>query len=91
MAFNRIYEKHIIVHSYMAGLSVVMGTYAFDLKGIIYGPLLVCMMLILYNTGKNYMSYIKMSLISNGHKAHTESQELTKSVSQAVGRISLDK
>ena len=43
-----IYQNNIDVHPYITGLSIVMGIYAFNIKGIIYGPLLVCLVLIVY-------------------------------------------
>jgi len=46
--FTDIYQKNIDVHPYITGLSVFLGIYAFGIKGIIYGPLLVCLVLIIY-------------------------------------------
>lgn len=46
--FMDIYQNNIDVHPYITGLSIVMGIYAFNIKGIIYGPLLVCLVLIVY-------------------------------------------
>ena len=38
--FMDIYQNSIDVHPYVTGLSIFMGIYAFNIKGIIYGPLL---------------------------------------------------
>ena len=50
--FTDIYQKNIDVHPYITGLSVFLGIYAFGIKGIIYGPLLVCLVLIIYEITK---------------------------------------
>jgi len=52
--YNDIYEKSIDVHPYVTGLSIVMGIYAFNVQGIIYGPLLMCIILIVIELIKKY-------------------------------------
>jgi len=40
---NDIYKKNLkISHPYITGLSFVMGVYTFGFKGIVYGPVLLC-------------------------------------------------
>ena len=40
---NDIYMKNVkISHPYVTGLSFVMGVYTFGFKGIVYGPVLLC-------------------------------------------------
>lgn len=51
--FMDIYQNNIDVHPYITGLSIVMGIYTFNIKGIIYGPLLVCLVLIVYEFKSN--------------------------------------
>lgn len=50
--FTDIYQKNIDVHPYVTGLSVFLGIYTFGIKGIIYGPLLICGILIIYELTK---------------------------------------
>lgn len=50
--FTDIYQKNIDVHPYITGLSVFLGIYTFGIKGIIYGPLLICGILIIYELTK---------------------------------------
>lgn len=50
--FTDIYQKNIDVHPYITGLSVFLGIYTFGIKGIIYGPLLVCGILIIYEISR---------------------------------------
>ncbi len=61
--FMNMYQKSLEVHPYITGLAVFMGYIAFDFKGIIYGPLLVCLAFIIYdqtkNYGNDYKTYIK--------------------------------
>ena len=52
--YNDIYKKSIDVHPYLTGLSIVMGIYAFDVQGIIYGPLLMCFIMIIIELVKKY-------------------------------------
>jgi len=52
--YNDIYKKSIDVHPYVTGLSIVMGIYAFDVQGIIYGPILMCVTLIVIELVKKY-------------------------------------
>ena len=79
MAFNEIYQKHIHVHPYVTGLSVLMGVYAFDLKGIIFGPLLVCIMIIMYESGSNsYIEYTKNMLKQDSYKSMIEQLDKLK-------------
>ena len=52
--YNDIYKKSIDVHPYVTGLSIVMGIYAFDVQGIIYGPILMCVTLIVIELIKKY-------------------------------------
>ncbi len=54
--YNDIFENSIDIHPYVTGLSIMMGIYAFNLQGIIYGPLLMCMALIVYRIVKRYSS-----------------------------------
>lgn len=54
MVYNDIYKKSIDIHPYLTGLSIVMGIYAFDVHGIIYGPLLMCITLIVIELVKKY-------------------------------------
>jgi len=54
--YNDIFETSIDIHPYVTGLSIMMGLYAFNLQGIIYGPLLMCMALIVYRITKRYSS-----------------------------------
>lgn len=42
------------MHPYVTGLTIVMGIYAFNAQGIIYGPLLMCVMMILIELIKKY-------------------------------------
>lgn len=38
-----IYKKNVkISHPYVTGLSFVMGVYTFGFKGLVYGPVLLC-------------------------------------------------
>jgi hypothetical protein len=47
---NDIFEREIKgVNPFLLGMSAFMGLYSFDLSGILYGPLLVCMAQISYN------------------------------------------
>ncbi len=40
---NEIFKKNVkISHPYVTGLSFVMGVYTFGIKGIVYGPVLLC-------------------------------------------------
>ena len=39
---NNIYNKNVEADPYLTGLSVVFGIYAFGVKGMIYGPMLLC-------------------------------------------------
>jgi len=52
--YNDIYQKSINIHPYLTGLSIVLGIYAFDVQGIIYGPLLMCITLIVIELIKKY-------------------------------------
>lgn len=54
------------VDSYLLGIAAFMGLYAFDIKGIIYGPLLVCLFFLVFeilksiddqNTSNSSVSY----------------------------------
>ena len=81
MAFNEIYQKHVHTHPYVTGLSILMGVYAFDLKGIIFGPLLVCVMVILYENGSSsYFEYTKNMLQQNSYKAMIEQLDKLKNM-----------
>lgn len=45
------YAREIsIANPFIMGISVFMGYYAFDLQGIFYGPLLICIVRIVYKT-----------------------------------------
>ena len=45
-----IYEREVrAAKPYLMGMSVFMGYYAFDLQGIFYGPLLICLVRIVYD------------------------------------------
>ena len=45
------YAREIsIANPFIMGISVFMGYYAFDLQGIFYGPLLICIVRIVYET-----------------------------------------
>eukprot|EP01016_Furgasonia_blochmanni_P000661 TRINITY_DN10184_c0_g1_i10.p1 TRINITY_DN10184_c0_g1~~TRINITY_DN10184_c0_g1_i10.p1 ORF type:complete len:229 (-),score=47.34 TRINITY_DN10184_c0_g1_i10:236-922(-) len=65
--FNDIYEKQVVIHPYVTGLSVVFGVYAFNVSGVIYGPLVVCVMFNFYQavfknsgrTTKALVSYVR--------------------------------
>jgi hypothetical protein len=47
---NDILEREIsLVNPFLLGISVFMGYYSFDISGILYGPLLFCMMKICYD------------------------------------------
>ena len=41
-----IYKKNVDAHPYMTGMSFVLGMYAFNLQGMIYGPLILCFSLL---------------------------------------------
>jgi len=41
-----IYKKNVDAHPYMTGMSFVLGMYAFNFKGLIYGPLILCFSLL---------------------------------------------
>lgn len=48
--FTDIYDREVrAVEPYLMGMSVFMGYYAFDLQGIFYGPLLICLVRIVYD------------------------------------------
>lgn len=47
-----LYESDVKASSYLFGLSVALGVYAFGISGFIYGPLLVCTLQILYDAFK---------------------------------------
>jgi predicted PurR-regulated permease PerM len=47
-----LYETDVRASSYLFGLSVALGVYAFGINGFIYGPLLVCSLQILYDAFK---------------------------------------
>ena len=43
------YSREVpIANPFIMGISVFMGYYAFDLQGIFYGPLLICLVSIVY-------------------------------------------
>ena len=69
--FTDIYQKNIDVHPYITGLSVFLGIYAFGIKGIIYGPLLVCLVLIIY-------AFMKESAFNDWLNSEFFSQKLKK-------------
>lgn len=47
---NDIFERELpSVNPFLLGMSAFMGLYAFDLSGILYGPLLLCMGKISYD------------------------------------------
>ncbi len=47
--YNDVYDKQIqTTNPFFIGLSVFMGYYSFDLQGIFYGPLLVCIVTIVF-------------------------------------------
>ena len=47
--FEDVYGKEIKTsNSFFIGMSVFMGYYSFDLQGIFYGPLLVCVVTIIF-------------------------------------------
>jgi predicted PurR-regulated permease PerM len=47
--FEDVYGKQIKTsNSFFIGMSVFMGYYSFDLQGIFYGPLLVCVVTIIF-------------------------------------------
>lgn len=52
---NAIYNKHFSTHPYITGLSFVMGMYTFGFKGIIYGPLLMCLSKLISQVFENIM------------------------------------
>lgn len=39
-------------HPYMLGMSIAFGMYAFGIIGVIYGPLLVCTSIVIYDFSK---------------------------------------
>eukprot|EP00127_Corallochytrium_limacisporum_P001680 Clim_evm17s77 gene=Clim_evmTU17s77 len=43
-----IYEEIPSSHPFLAGLAIVLGIYTFDIPGALYGPLLVCLAIIVY-------------------------------------------
>jgi len=47
-----LYETDVRASSYLFGLSVALGVYAFGISGFIYGPLLICSLQILYDAFK---------------------------------------
>jgi len=48
--YNDVFEREVSgVNPYLTGISVFLGLYAFDLSGILYGPLLICMVHICYD------------------------------------------
>ena len=44
-----IYKRSTNTHPYLLGLSVVMGVYAFGVLGVLIGPLLLCLSVIIYH------------------------------------------
>lgn len=44
-----IYKKTTNAHPYMLGTSVFLGMYAFGVQGVIFGPSLVCISVVLYD------------------------------------------
>jgi len=44
-----LYENEVRASSFLFGLSVALGVYSFGVKGFLYGPLLVCLLQILYD------------------------------------------
>lgn len=48
-----LYEAKVRASSYMFGLSVALGVYSFGVEGFLYGPLLVCILQILYDVFKD--------------------------------------
>ena len=52
---NSIYKKHFDTPPYITGLSFVMGMYAFGFKGIVYGPLLLCLSMLISQVFANIM------------------------------------
>lgn len=49
-----VYHREVRdVDSYLLGVSAFMGLYAFDMKGIIYGPLLVCLFFMIFEILKS--------------------------------------
>ncbi len=49
-----LYEANVRASSYLYGLSVALGVYSFGIEGFLYGPLLVCVLQILYDTFGKY-------------------------------------
>ena len=47
-----LYETEVRVSSFLFGLSVALGVYSFGVKGFLYGPLLICVLQILYDVFK---------------------------------------
>ena len=48
---EQTYAREIgIANPFIMGISVFMGYYAFDLQGIFYGPLLICIVSIFYTS-----------------------------------------
>ena len=47
-----LYEENVRVSSYLYGLSVALGLLSFGIKGFLYGPLLVCVLQIFYDSFK---------------------------------------
>jgi predicted PurR-regulated permease PerM len=46
MVDNEIYKKNVrTANPYVTGMSFVMGVYTFGIKGIIYGPVILCVSL----------------------------------------------
>lgn len=40
--FEDIYRGKIDGHPYLIGIAVVFGIYSFGIRGVIYGPLIIC-------------------------------------------------
>jgi len=64
------------VHPYLTALSIVMGIYAFELQGLVLGPLLLCVTLICINVSR------KLSALQDGAATETEAAARLDTIGQ---------
>lgn len=58
-ALNEIYKNNFLSHPYVTGLSFVMGFYSMGFTGIIYGPTILCVSILVRDLIKIVMTDIK--------------------------------
>eukprot|EP00126_Sphaerothecum_destruens_P011700 Sdes_comp20947_c2_seq4m18568 len=61
--YPAVYSEIPSSHPYITGLSVVMGVYAFDWQGAVFGPILICIPGIVYEL---YMDYLHENPMTKG-------------------------